>query len=288
MRTVLPLIAVGVVFVYAVSRYADSIAGFFFLDDFWLLHAVRVGVDPLSRAFMHLSSAGLYRPLTQEAYVFVLASLFNSDASGYHLVQLVFFGINSGLVVYIGYKLTQSWFRGLVTGILYAAAPGHVVAVFWIAAFTMTGTATVLFAAIGWWLYANGRSRIGGAAALQVVGLFCSEHAIALPALLFLISVCGPEGARPARALRTVASLAVIVAVYLVSRLAIAVTRGSARRPVCSSVQRWDVAHEPRAIWRGDDEYCCARGPRRGRSDSARHRDCEHRVRWSGQGCHVQ
>ncbi len=211
------------IFVYAFARYSDSLPEFFFLDDFWMLNAAARGGDSAIEAFGRLGPARLYRPLTQDVYYFVLGRVFGIDSTGYHLVHLSAFAATCVLATLIGSQLTGSWIRALVVGVLYTSAPGHAAAVYWIAAFTMIGSAFVTLAAIAWWLWAAGRPRIVGGAVLQIIGLCCSEHTVVLPLLLFLIAVLGPRGQNPVKAFKELIPLGSLVGAYCVVRVVAAV-----------------------------------------------------------------
>src|SRR6185369_6661218 len=138
--------AVVLLAVYSVARYRDALLSFFFLDDFWLL---RTGAEfPWGSLFgfaqvfrpTHVGFQ-LYRPLTQTGYFALLWPLCGTDATGYHAVQLLAFVAAVLLVFAIARRLTGSVAGATGAGLIYATAPGHAVAVFWLAAFTMIGTA---------------------------------------------------------------------------------------------------------------------------------------------------
>ena len=205
---------------YVGLRYGDAVGLYFFLDDFWVLRdAARVrasGTWALPQLF-EPSHGGLllYRPLTQLGYFYLLRLLFGLDPSAYHAFHLLLFGLNACLAAGIVRALTASWGWALAGGLLYAAAPGHTLAVYWLAAATMTGTATVVLAAMLWWLVAPDRWRAIGAGALQVVALGASEHAIALPLLLAALALLGPRRQTSGATLRGIAPAAAVCALYL-------------------------------------------------------------------------
>lgn len=227
---------------YCLLRYGDAAREFFFLDDFWLLRdAARVQVETVANLaqIFRPSHAGytLYRPLTQVGYFVALRHLFGIDSGAYHAAQLAVFAFNVVLVFAIARRLSASALGGLVAALLYAAAPGHAVAVFWLAAFTITGTATATFALLWWWLRATGRRRAIGCALLQTIALLASEHAVVGPALLALCAVYAPRE-RGRAALRDLAPTALIVALYLALKLA----GVSLTKPLPGYAISWDAS----------------------------------------------
>jgi hypothetical protein len=209
---------------YAMARYGDGVLDFFFLDDFWLLRsAVMADRQHGGRVSMLLmpSHMGfvLYRPLTQIAYFAALRLLFGLDATGFHLMQILVFAGNAILALAVARRLTASWMRGFAVALLYAAAPGHAVAVYWVAAFTMVGTAFVVFGAMLWWLSTDGWVRAVGCAVLQVIALLCSEHAAVLALLLALMAVFGRERASAVGALRQLGPASAVDLAYVTAKL---------------------------------------------------------------------
>lgn len=218
---------------YCVARYGDSVLGFLFLDDFWLAHDAYLadrGGDGALAIFRPSLYGGirLYRPFTQLGYFYLLRLLFGVDSGGYHAFQLAVFALNSALVATITQALTRSWLWAAVAGLLYASAPGHAVAVYWLAAFTMTGTATAVFATVLWWLHTEGLLRVIGTAVLQTIALLCSEHAVTVPVLLAVIAAFGPRRESARAALRRLAPALLITAIYLAVKLVLLAGAGPA------------------------------------------------------------
>jgi hypothetical protein len=195
----LATLAVGLIIVfYYVFRFGDAALLFFSRDDFWVLwEAARI--EPRSVADLaHFLRPGhngflLYRPLTTVAYFYVLRLVFGYDASGYHAVQLAAHVINALLVFGIARRLTGSRLGGLAAAVLYAAAPGHVGSVYWVASFTMTGTAMIVLAMAYVWLSSSGVARVIAITLLQCLGLLASEHAIVAPVLLTALARYSPN-----------------------------------------------------------------------------------------------
>lgn len=221
MATVLALAAL--VAYYAV-RFRDAILTFFFLDDFWCMsvaaHLQIHSWRDVAQFFLP-SHAGflLYRPLTQGGYFYVLRQLFGYDASGYHAFHLLVHAVTASLVFAIARALSASTLAGLAVALIYAAAPGHGVAVYWISAFTMTGAALIVFSMLCLWLYTDGVWRALGCSVLQVFGLLASEHACVAPALLAVVALFSGRREPWARVVRDLAGPSVLVAAYLALKL---------------------------------------------------------------------
>ena len=173
---------------------------------------MRTVFSPSSAGFM------LYRPLTQGAYFHALRKLFGLDAAGYHVAQLLAYAANSVLSFAIAWKLTSSWTQAAAVAVLYAAAPGHAVAVYWMAAFTMSGTAFVVFTTVLWWLSTAGRLRAIGCGILQGIALLCSEHAVVVPLILGIIAAFGPRRDSRAAVARDAAPAALVVLAYVAAK----------------------------------------------------------------------
>jgi len=212
--------AVVLLAVYSVARYRDVLLSFFFLDDFWLL---RTGAEfPWGSLFgfaqvfrpTHVGFQ-LYRPLTQTGYFALLWPLCGTDATGYHAVQLLMFVAAVLLVFAIVRRLTGSVAAATGAGLIYATAPGHAVAVFWLAAFTMIGTALAVFLMIWAWLRIDDpRPRAIVCTVLQVVALLCSEHAIVAPVLVAAVDWAARRGESWRQRLRLLAPSVAVVAIY--------------------------------------------------------------------------
>jgi hypothetical protein len=206
---------------YCIARYRDAPLSFFFLDDFWLLRdaAAFSSASPLDVARLlrptH-AGFGLYRPLTQSVYFAVLWSLFGCDPTPYHAVQLLAFTANALLVFGIARRLTGSIPAALAAGLIYAATPGHITAVFWMAAFTMTGTALVVLAMMWCWLRIETPWwRAVVCTSLQTIGLLASEHAVSGPGLLALMAWGAPRGESWRGRLRLLLPSLVLVVSYV-------------------------------------------------------------------------
>lgn len=209
---------------YAVVRYGDSVLTFLFLDDFWLLRDAAAAEWSLS-GIAHLfrfNQAGfhLYRPLTQAVYFFLLHGVFGTDASGYHLAQLAAFAASTVLALAIATRVAGSLRLGFCIALLYAAAPGHAVAVFWMAAFTMLGSTLAVFSLLLCGQVCRWPIRPIATTLLQCVALLCGEHAISAPLLLLVVAALSPTRAPWGRILRDVCGPAVVVVAYLALKVA--------------------------------------------------------------------
>ncbi|MGH7787163.1 MAG: hypothetical protein ACRERC_09885 [Candidatus Binatia bacterium] len=221
------LAALAIIATACLLHWGDSVGAFFFLDDYWLLQtsaAIRGdGISDLWQVFVP-SHVGflLYRPLTQAGYFVALGHLFGVDAAAYHAVHLLAAIANVMLAFGLAWRLTRSWFAGLATALLFAAAPGLIVAVFWIAAFTMTGSAMALLLLLWCWLASRGWARRVGCTLLQAVALLASEHAVVGPLLLALLEWATPERRR----WRDLLGPAALVAAYLLAKAIYFATTG--------------------------------------------------------------
>lgn len=214
--------AVAIIIAYYLFRFHDSLLTFFALDDYWILEAAaRVGRsnEPWRLLLPGQGAFVLYRPLTQVGYFALLRLLFDHDASGYHAVQLAVHVCNALLVFGIVRRLTGSHLGALAAGLFYAAAPGHMVAIYWLAAYAMTGSTLVVLAAVYLWVRTRGGVRIVGCTLLQAVGLLSSEHTVVIPALLAIVSVLGPARERPLRVARQIVGPTVLVAAYMAAKV---------------------------------------------------------------------
>jgi hypothetical protein len=109
----------------------------------------------------------------------------------YHATQLAFQVLNALLVYGIATYLFRSHLLGLATAFAYAAAPGHAMATFWNATFTMTGTACFYFVGLLIWIRGAGRWRTPLTVTCFVTALLASEHAVSFPLALTITAWLG-------------------------------------------------------------------------------------------------
>jgi hypothetical protein len=205
-------------------RYREAVFNFFFLDDFWVMHdAAAIHLDSPADLleFFRVSHVGflMYRPLTTVGYFWVLRQLFGYDSSAYHAFQVLVFTLSALLAFDIARMLARSNAAGLAVAVLFVIAPGQMVAVNWLAAFTVTGTAFVLLVLLWCWLRLDGTRRLVTCAAVQLVGLLSSEHAVVGPVLLVILAFVSPRREPWRGAARAIAAPAAIVAAYLTAKL---------------------------------------------------------------------
>ena len=190
-------VAAGVLAAFYWFSYHDCLANFFHFDDFWVLAAagrihLRSPAD-VAGFFAPVNGFILYRPVSTLVYFYALREAFGYDPTGYHATQLAFHVINALLVYAIADSLFFSRPLGLATAVVYATAPGHAIAVYWNALFTITGTAVFYFLALWAWLRLDSRWRVLVVVLLFTVDLMASEHAVSLPLALTLATVVLPE-----------------------------------------------------------------------------------------------
>lgn len=186
-------VAATVLLAWYVWRYGDAPGLFFHFDDYWLLgeaSGVRGPLDvfrPGSNRFV------LYRPLSQIGYFWVLDQLFRHDPAPYHAVQVLAHTFNAWLVWAVASRVLDSRSLGLGAALIYAAAPGHAISVYWVALFSMTGVVPWYLAGLWWWLRrdpAHGRAATTAVAfVVYLCALLAGEHGVSLPLTLFLASL---------------------------------------------------------------------------------------------------
>ena len=213
-----------------VARYGDCASFFFHFDDFWTFgDASRVAgmFDVFRPGAAHFV---LYRPLSTVGYFWVLHSLFGYDAGAYHATQLLAHVVNAFLVYGVASLTLRSRLLGLGAAAIYAAEPGHVIAIYWNAPYTMTGTVFWYLSCLWLWIaglerVANSRSgaieklRFAGCFVLFLGALLSSEHGVTLPLTLAVASLL--LGYDPwKRALWRLAPFFVVAFIYAAAKVA--------------------------------------------------------------------
>jgi hypothetical protein len=180
--------------------YRVFLGSFFAYDDFaWMNDAARIHLrSPADlRQFFETSNFLLYRPVTM-LYFYLLQHTFGFDPTGYQATQLAFHVANAVLVCAIAGRLLGSRWLGLATALAYATAPGHALAVRWMAVFIMTGTAFFYLLGLWTWLAARPAWRTAATLGLFAIALLAGEHAITFPIVLtLLLYLVGEPGTRP-------------------------------------------------------------------------------------------
>jgi hypothetical protein len=222
-----PWLLLGAVLVaaYSLGRYGDVAGDFYFLDDFWLLAtATAIKSETAGGLFAAFRPTHvgflLYRPLTQTGYFWLLVELFGLDSGAAHAFQLGLFTVNAVLALLIAHRQLGSVAAAVCTALLYVAAPGHGAAVYWLAACSVTGSATALFALVWWWGRSEGRARVIGCTLLQVTALLCGEYGVAGPGLILAAGAFGATREPWQRVVRDGAVPAAIVLLYGLAKLA--------------------------------------------------------------------
>jgi hypothetical protein len=180
--------------------YRVFLGSFFAYDDFWVLnHAALIELHSPADVwqFFEPSNFLLYRPVSTLLYFYLLRQAFGFDPAGYQATQLVFHVANAVLVYAIAARLLGSRALGLATALAYATAPGHALAVRWVALFTMTGTAFFYLLGLWIWLVARPAWRIAVTLGVFAIALLAGEHAITFPIVLtLLLYLLGEPGTR--------------------------------------------------------------------------------------------
>jgi hypothetical protein len=219
------LAALATIAGYYIVWFRSCVLTFFSFDDFRIMRdAATLQMGSLAGAAQLLrprlpNGFSTYRPLSQKGYFYLLHQLFGYDASACHAFQLLICVLNATLVFGIARRVSGSMLAGLLGAILYAAAPGHVTAIYWLAAFSMTGSALVVLATVYFWLTTGGVKRTVGCSILQVVGLLTGEYAVAIPVLLAIAAVFGPRHEDRHRVMRDLTAPVLIVAGYIGAKL---------------------------------------------------------------------
>src|SRR5205085_2081154 len=198
--------------------YGDALGGFFYLDDYWELSRINSisvrSIGDIARLFEPFPSFLLYRPISTMVFYHLLRLAFGYNPFAYHATLIAFHVLNGVLVFFIGRHLFRSRTGGFLTSMLYAMAPGHMLAVYWMALFTMTGTAFFFFLALVAWFCMPGRWRVPTTFVLFLVALLSSEHAISLPLVLTASAILIDEDRDWKRLLRTQAPFYVVAVCY--------------------------------------------------------------------------
>ena len=203
--------------------YGDFVGRFFAFDDFSVLddveHVAVQGLAGLPHVLVPWPSFAQYRPLTTIGWFWLARTCFGLDPRSWTVAQFATHLLNGLLVFAITRRLLRSSAAAFAAALIYTCAPGHALALRWIAFFTITGTTLAYFLALWTWLAAPERWRAISTTALVVVALLCSEHAISLPIALTAVALLG-QGRRDGRRLaRELAPVWAVGAVYVTAKL---------------------------------------------------------------------
>lgn len=211
--------AAVVLLLWYVARYGDTAGQFFHFDDFWLLGDASRVASPLDVFLPGSNAFVLYRPFSQIGYFWLLEQVFAHDPAPYHAVQLLAHALNAWLVYAVAAIVLDSRPLALGAALVYAAAPGHAIAVYWTALFSMTGVVPWYLLCLWWWLRRPaGTTRTAVALSLYLGALLAGEHGVTLPAALLFASLL-IVGEPWRRALGSVAPLLVVAAFYVAFKL---------------------------------------------------------------------
>jgi len=203
--------------------YSDALGAFFYLDDYWELtktHSISIeSVGDIVKLFEPFPSFLLYRPISTLVFYHLLRVAFGYDPFAYHATLMAFHVFNGLLVFIIGRHLFRSHIGAFLTASIYAMAPGHAIAVYWMALFTMTGTAFFYFSALAAWFCVRGSWRWPSTFLLFLVAVLSSEHAISLPLILTLSSLLLEQEPDWRRIVRTQAPFYAIAVAYAAVKL---------------------------------------------------------------------
>lgn len=250
------VLAAGVLGAFYLWSYGEALGGFFHLDDYWVLAGgARIRIhSPLDVGQLFRPTHGfvLYRPVSTLVYFHVLHALFGTDPVGFHAVHLGFHVVNAVLVYALAGRLLGSRPFALATALVYAAAPGHALAAYWIALFTLTGTAFFYYLGLWAWFGIDGRWRIPVTLALFVVALLASEHAVSFPFALTLAALLLAPRADWRRLVREQAAFYVVLVTYLAGKVyAVGYLAAAVPPPDASQAYVWANYHmtfAPRSV----------------------------------------
>jgi len=111
--------------------------------------------------------------------------------------------------------------------------------VFWVAAFTMTGTTLAVFTLLLWWQHTSGLRRLIGSSLLQAVALLCGEHAAIAPLLLLAVSLFSATRERWRRIARDLSGSVIVAGLYIGLKLGYFLLIGPPQGPYA---MRFDAA----------------------------------------------
>lgn len=162
----------------------------FFQDDFLLLELSHdSNINSFSDYFMPIEQNFHYRPLAFNVYYHWLQSLFGLNYQAFHLVNMIWLILMSGLVYLILVEITQNKKWALWGAMVYLVAPIHFMTQFWLATFNNTQAASFLFLAFYLYLIFTKKQNVKfllAALAVFTLALLLNESVIVLPGLIGL------------------------------------------------------------------------------------------------------
>ncbi len=179
-----------VVSVALVTYYPSLKMGFRFTDDYIYLHWAGSMALPeyLAHAFDPRLQSINYRPLRRVLLLFEYG-LFHSEASYYHLVQVLIHLANSLLVLGVVWRLSKRWRVAFLAAILFAGLALTNEAVFWITDESPLATFFSLAATLFWVNYLQNKASPNYLLAIGalILALLTKESAAVVPIAFFLV-----------------------------------------------------------------------------------------------------
>jgi signal peptidase I len=183
--------------------YANSIPGSFVVDDFerWQSTAWIDG-RPLATVIgrsLNPTGATLYRPVPQALHA-IDYRLWGTDASGFHVTNIILHTLAGWLVYLIGLTLLKKRAPAMIGALLFATHPVHTEAVTYIAG--RTDLTVALFALLSFLLFLKARPPEGkprpliyaGSLGAFLLALMSKESAVAFPLVLVVHYLCFTRG----------------------------------------------------------------------------------------------
>ena len=148
----------------------------------------------------HISTSGLYRPLTSLSYLFNYAVLGNGpDPEGYHWINLLLHCLNAVLVYGLGLTVLRSSGQAMALSLLWSVHPlltesvTNIVGRADLIACLGVLAGLLCYARFSSTRAARGLGWLALMAGAQTVGLLSKESAIVLPGVLLLYDLAWPE-----------------------------------------------------------------------------------------------
>ncbi len=179
------LVLLAIVFL---SYYPGLKMGFY-LDDY--IYLERAGRTDWSNALVQSFDPRLqtlwYRPL-QTIQFFLEYQVFGGNANAYHIVNMVFHGLNVLLVYALAWRISKRWLIGIGSALFYATFPVYASGVNWIGIVDPLAAIFYLSAIWFWWSYLERQNPRDYALALGalILALLSKQVSVTLPVVLFL------------------------------------------------------------------------------------------------------
>lgn len=192
---VFPLIVLAAGIIISIAWYARSLTVGFLADDYdFLEHVTAAEMHPqpvLTLARASIGGASFFRPVINLSF-WSDYQLFRYQPTGYHLSNLLIFGLSLGLTVLIVEKLSKSKLAALVAGLFFLVNPFASESVTWIAGRTdLWMLAGLLFALYSFIRYRDKSSPLWFAMFVLggLITLLSKENGIVFLPLVFIIDL---------------------------------------------------------------------------------------------------